>query len=86
MKCFGRSGASKNSPTKFCFWVSHEQKLQQKYTSPNQEIHIVSKRLLSGTKPTYNEHEKTQKKVLVGCKDRPKRAVISLTQKQIIRE
>jgi hypothetical protein len=39
---------------------------------------IISKRLLTGTKPTYNEHEKTQKKVLVGCKDRPYRAVISL--------
>ncbi len=29
-KCFGRSGASKSSPTKFWFWVSHKQKLQQK--------------------------------------------------------
>ncbi len=33
--CFGRSGAYKNSPTKFWFCVSHEQKLRQKLTSPN---------------------------------------------------
>ncbi len=39
--------------------------------TPCQIEEYISKRSLTGTKPTYNEHEKTRKKVLVGCKDRP---------------
>jgi hypothetical protein len=61
-KRFGRSGAYKNSPTRFWFCVSHEQKLQQKLTSPNQEK--IAKRLLTGTKPTYDENKKMQQKFL----------------------
>jgi hypothetical protein len=35
--------------------------------TPCQIEEYISKRLLTGTKPTYNEHKKTQEKVFVGC-------------------
>ncbi len=39
--------------------------------SPCQIDQQISKRSLTGTKPTYNEHKKTWKKVFVDCKDQP---------------
>jgi hypothetical protein len=59
-KCFGRSGAYKNSPTKFWFCVSHKQKLQQKLTLPNQEKN--SQQIAYWYKPTYDENEKKKPK------------------------
>ncbi len=39
--------------------------------TPPQIEEYISKRLLTGTKPEYDKHEKTRKNVLVGCKDQP---------------
>jgi hypothetical protein len=48
--------------------------------TPHQIEEYISKRLLTGTKPTYNEHKKAQ-----NYKDRRPKAVISLENTQIRR-
>jgi hypothetical protein len=75
MKCFGRSGASKNSPNKFWFWVSHEQKLRRKHTSPNQGIHI--QKIAYWYKTYIQRTQKHTTKVFVGCKDQPNNLLIT---------
>ncbi len=66
-------GASQNFLPKLVFFLSHEPKLLPKLAEMK-----IAKTSLTGTKPTYVEIKKKEKKVSVGCKHRPK-AVISLS-------
>jgi hypothetical protein len=50
MKCFGTPKANQNSSTKTSFFLSHEPKRQQKLA-----LMKIAKRLLTGTKPTYDK-------------------------------